>query len=133
MALDADLTHVASPTGASSISGIAGEDITTIGNDVALSLSNCVPILDVRGDLVLTGIVDGHMRLDKTLMGLPSLPHAAGPTRMSRIATDKRVLLPYLPVSTAEHAGNLYRGMRRARHRASAHPLNVDIDRESRC
>jgi cytosine/adenosine deaminase-related metal-dependent hydrolase len=65
-----------------------------------------VPILDIGGDLVLPGLVDGHMHLDKTLMGLPWMPHAAGPTRMSRIETEKRVL-PHLPVSTEERAGNL--------------------------
>jgi cytosine/adenosine deaminase-related metal-dependent hydrolase len=43
----------------------------TIGEDTAPSLSNRVPILDIRGDLVLPGLVDGHMHLDKTLMGLP--------------------------------------------------------------
>jgi cytosine/creatinine deaminase len=60
----------------------------------------------IRGDLVLPGLVDGHMHLDKTLMGPPWMPHGAGPTRMSRIETDK-VILPHLPVSTEERAGNL--------------------------
>jgi hypothetical protein len=46
------------------------------------------------------------MHLDKTLMGLSWMPHMAGPTRMSRIERDKRVL-PHLPVSTEERAGNL--------------------------
>jgi cytosine/creatinine deaminase len=68
-----------------------------------------VPILDIAGDLVLPGLVDGHMHLDKTLIGLPWMPHAAGPARMSRIETDKRVL-PYLPVSTEERAGSASRG-----------------------
>jgi cytosine/adenosine deaminase-related metal-dependent hydrolase len=65
-----------------------------------------VPILDIGGDLVLPGLVDGHTHLDKTLMGLPWMPHMAGPTRMSRIETDKTIL-PHLPVSTEERAGNL--------------------------
>jgi cytosine/creatinine deaminase len=65
-----------------------------------------VPVLDIGGDVVLPGLVDGHMHLDKTLMGLPWTPHMAGPTRMSQIETDKRVP-PHLPVSTDERAGNL--------------------------
>jgi cytosine deaminase len=36
------------------------------------------------------------------------MEHAAGPTRMSRIETDKTIL-PYLPLSTEERAGNLIR------------------------
>src|SRR5271156_2622890 len=85
--------------------GIADGKIATIGDDVS-ALSNSVPILDIGGDLVLPGLVDGHMHLDKTLMGTPWLDHAAGPTRMSRIETDKKIL-PSLPVSTEERAGNL--------------------------
>lgn len=64
--------------------------------------------LDLAGDLVLPGLVDGHMHLDKTLMGLPWVPHAAEANRPSRIATDQR-LLPVLPLSTAARAGQLIR------------------------
>ena len=55
--------------------GIAGGRISTIGVDRAPSLSNPVPILDIAGDLVLPGPVDGHMYLDKTLMRLPRQGH----------------------------------------------------------
>jgi hypothetical protein len=75
--------------------GISGGTIAEVGEDAAL-LSNSAPALDMGGDLALPGIVDGHMHLDKTLIGLPWLSHAAGPTRMSRIETDKTIL-PHLP------------------------------------
>ena len=65
-------------------------------------------ILDLDGDLLLPALVDGHMHLDKTLFGLPWTPHAAEPFRMSRIATDER-LLPSLPLDTAARAGALIR------------------------
>jgi cytosine/adenosine deaminase-related metal-dependent hydrolase len=65
-------------------------------------------VLDLGGDLVLPGLVDGHMHLDKTLFGLPWLPHAAAPVRISRIETDQRVL-PNLPLDTAARAGELIR------------------------
>ncbi|MES2712411.1 MAG: amidohydrolase [Pseudomonadota bacterium] len=65
-------------------------------------------VLDLDGDLVLPGLVDGHMHLDKTLFGLPWMPHAAEPSRLSRIATDQRVL-PSLPLDTAARAGELIR------------------------
>jgi cytosine/adenosine deaminase-related metal-dependent hydrolase len=83
--------------------------------------------IDLGGDLVLPGLVDGHMHLDKTLVGLPWIPHAAEPFRMSRIETDKRIL-PGLPLSTEERAVNLARlcvGHGTARIRT-----HVDIDLE---
>ncbi len=65
-------------------------------------------VFDLGGDLVLPGLVDGHMHLDKTFSGLPWVPHAAAPSRMSRIETDQR-LLPALPLSTEARAGALIR------------------------
>jgi cytosine/adenosine deaminase-related metal-dependent hydrolase len=68
------------------------------------------------------------MHLDKTLTGLPWMGHAAGPTRMSRIETDKTIL-PYLPLSTEERAGNL---IRECVARGTCHlRTHVDIDLES--
>jgi len=129
MALDALLTHCRLADGRLVDIGIVGGRVATIGEDAAPSLSNRMPILDIGGDLVLPGLVDGHMHLDKTLMGLPWMAHAAGPTRMSRIETDKRVL-PHLPVSTEERAGNLIEA---CVARGTAHlRTHVDIDLESR-
>jgi cytosine/adenosine deaminase-related metal-dependent hydrolase len=75
MALDPLLTHCRLAHGRLVDIGIAGGRIATIGEDSAPSPSNRVPILDIDGDLVLPGLVDGHMHLDKTLMGLPWMPH----------------------------------------------------------
>src|ERR1700693_663785 len=116
--------------------GIAGGRIATVGDGAAPTNSNSIPVLDIGGDLVLPGLVDGHMHLDKTMTGLRwvdpaagpprmrrvgaqrhrdkkmtglrGMDHAAGRTRMSRIDTDKTIL-PYLPLSTEERAGNLIR------------------------
>jgi cytosine/adenosine deaminase-related metal-dependent hydrolase len=127
--LDALLTHCRLADGRLVDIGIAGGRIAAIGEDTAPPLSNRVPILDIGGDLVLPGLVDGHMHLDKTLMGLPWMPHGAGPARMSRIETDKTIL-PYLPVSTEERAGNLIEA---CVARGTAHlRTHVDIDLESR-
>ena len=129
MDLDALLTHCRLADGRLVDIGIAGGRIAAIGEDTAPSLSNRVPSLDIGGDLVLPGLVDGHMHLDKTLMGLPWMPHMAGSTRMSRIETDKTVL-PHLPVSTEERAGNLIEA---CVARGTAHlRTHVDIDLESR-
>ena len=80
--------------------GISGGRIAVVGEGAA-SRSNSAPALDIGGDLVLPGLVDGHMHLDKTLTGLPWMGHAAGPTRVSRIETDKTIL-PHLPLSTED-------------------------------
>src|SRR6266478_10061972 len=69
MDLDALLTHCRLADGRLVDIGIAGGRIATIGEGAAPILSNRVPILDIGGDLVLPGLVDGHMHLDKTLMG----------------------------------------------------------------
>ena len=107
--------------------GISGGKIALIGVGAA-ALSNTAPALDLGGDLALPGLVDGHMHLDKTLTGLRWMDHAAGPTPMSRIETDKTIL-PYLPLSTEERAGNLIRD---CVARGTSHlRTHVDIDLES--
>ncbi|SDR64359.1 Cytosine/adenosine deaminase [Rhizobiales bacterium GAS113] len=77
--------------------------ITSIGKSADPTNAN---IVDLCGNLVLPGLVDGHMHLDKTLFGLPWMPHAAGPTRMSRIETDKEIL-PKLAVPARRRAALL--------------------------
>ena len=126
---DALLTNCRLADGSLVDIGIAGGHIASIGARGSTALSNSPPILDIGSDLVLAGLVDGHMHLDKTLMGLPWMGYAAGPTRMSRVETDK-TNLPYLPPSTEERAGNL---IRECVARGTTHlRTHVDIDLESR-
>ena len=83
------------------------------------------PRLDLGGALLLPGLFDGHLHLDKTLIGLPWMPHAAEPTRMSRIETDHKTF-PFLTLSTEQRAINL---IRRCAGNGSAHlRSHVDID-----
>src|SRR5271165_5005831 len=125
--VDAFLTNCRLADGRLVDIGIAGGKIAAVGEGAAAS-SNIAPELDITGDLVLPGLVDGHMHLDKTLTGLPWMGHAAGPTRMSRIETDKTIL-PHLPLSTEERAGNL---IRECVARGTTHlRTHVDIDLES--
>jgi cytosine deaminase len=128
MMLDAFLTNCRLADGRVVDIGIADGKIAIVGEGAAPASSNSAPALDIGGDLVLPGLVDGHMHLDKTLTGLPWMGHAAGPTRMSRIETDKTIL-PYLPLSTEERAGNL---IRECVARGTCHlRTHVDIDLES--
>ena len=127
--VDAFLTHCRLADGRLVDIGIADGKIAVVGEGAAPALSNSAPALDIGGDLVLPGLVDGHMHLDKTLIGLPWMGHRAGPTRMSRIETDKTIL-PYLPLSTEERAGNL---IRECVARGTSHlRTHIDIDLESR-
>lgn len=94
--------------------GAAGQRIAITGGRIAAISAPEEPapaareVLDMQGDLLLPGLVDGHMHLDKTLFGLPWQPHAAEPVRQSRIENDQR-MLPRLPLGTAERAGHLLR------------------------
>ncbi len=63
--------------------------------------------LDGGGLLALPGMIDGHVHLDKTLTGLPWMPHPAGPDRASRIATERGLRAGLPP--PAERASNLVR------------------------
>lgn len=63
---------------------------------------------DIEGALLLPSLFDGHMHFDKTLMGLPWMPHAAEAFRMSRIETDKKIL-PFVALSTEDRSVNLVR------------------------
>jgi cytosine/creatinine deaminase len=128
MPLDALLTNCRLADGRLVDIGLADGRIASLGEGATV-LSNSVPTLDIGGDLVLPGLVDGHLHLDKTLVGTPWLPHAAGPTRMSRIETDKTIL-PHHPVSTEERAGNLIREC--VAHGTAHLRTHVDIDLESR-
>ena len=129
MGVDVHLTNCRLADGRLVDIGIEAGRIVTLGGAKPDHRSNAGPVLDIGGDLLLPGLVDGHMHLDKTLMGLPWIPHAAGPTRMSRIETDKKIL-PHLPVSTEERASNLIRD---CVARGTTHiRTHVDIDLESR-
>ncbi len=44
---------------------------------------------DLAGLLVLPALIDGHVHLDKTFLGLPWRPHQAGPAVSDRIAAER--------------------------------------------
>lgn len=80
--------------------GSTGKHVLVRGERVAAILDAPVAeaeVVDLAGGLLLPAFTDFHLHLDKSLFGLPWMPHAAGPDRMSRIETDARIL-PTLPV-----------------------------------
>jgi cytosine/adenosine deaminase-related metal-dependent hydrolase len=89
--------------------------------------SPAVEILDGEGCLLMPGLVDGHMHLDKTFVGLPWVPHQGGPTIADKIEADQRVHRS-LELSVAEQAGRL---IRLALGKGTTHiRSHVDIDPE---
>ena len=84
-------------------------------------------VVECAGRLLLPGFVDGHMHLDKTLLGLPWRPHEAGPTLQDRIQSEKRVRRE-LGVSVSEQAERL---ARLASANGTTHiRTHVDVDPE---
>ncbi len=62
--------------------------------------------IDLDGRLLLPGLIDGHLHLDKTFLGHDWIPHTAGPTVKERIVNEVKVAESVaLPV--AERAANL--------------------------
>ncbi len=84
-----------------------------------------VETLDGEGGLLLPGLVDGHMHLDKTFLGLPWVSHQAGPTTFDRIEAEQR-MQEAMELSVEKQAGNL---IRRAISKGTTHiRTHVDVD-----
>jgi cytosine/adenosine deaminase-related metal-dependent hydrolase len=69
---------------------IAGGKIAEIGGVGSTSAPSSDRI-DLAGALVLPGLIDGHIHLDKTLLGLPFRPHRAGASVAERIRIEKEL------------------------------------------
>jgi cytosine deaminase len=66
-------------------------------------------VLDVEGALLLPPLVDGHIHLDKTLLGLPWIPNQAAGSRVAdRIEAERKVRVTRT-VPEAETGSNLVR------------------------
>jgi cytosine deaminase len=61
--------------------------------------------VDVAGALLVPGFVDGHIHLDKTLLGLSFQPHRSGDTVAERIVREKEIRreLRYPVAARARH------------------------------
>ena len=87
-------------------------DIEVEGGRISalLPVSTSVPdAVDLGGTIVLPPLVDGHIHLDKTLLGLPWIPNqSAGNTVSDRIEAERRVRAAR-PVPEFETGSNLVR------------------------
>jgi cytosine deaminase len=64
-------------------------------------------VVEGRGRLALPGLIDGHMHLDKTLLGLPWIPHIPGGTVRERVAAEKQIYAELPPGSLGQRAARL--------------------------
>ena len=85
--------------------------------------------IDLAGALLLPGFVDGHIHLDKTLLGLPFQPHRPGDTVAERITREKE-LRRELAYPIEERAKRLIAQV--VAHGTTALRSHVDIDPEVR-
>src|SRR5690606_18865671 len=83
---------------------IAGETITAIV-PIGEGPDECDRI-DAGGRLVVPSFVEGHIHLDKTLLGLPFIPHLPGDTVALRIEAEK-ALRRTLALPIEERGGRL--------------------------
>jgi cytosine/adenosine deaminase-related metal-dependent hydrolase len=99
------------------------------GRIAAIGPSGTVPrpAIDLGGLLLVPGFVDGHIHLDKTLLGLPFRPHRPGDTVGERIAREKE-LRRELCYPVEQRAKHLIR--RIVAYGTTAVRTHVDIDSE---
>jgi cytosine deaminase len=83
--------------------------------------------IDLAGALLVPGMVDGHIHLDKTLLGLPFEPHRPGDTVAERIAREKE-LRRQLRYPVEERAMALIR--RIVAYGTTSVRTHVDVDAE---
>ena len=85
--------------------------------------------VDLAGALILPGLIDGHIHLDKTLLGMPFTPHRRGASVAERIRIEKE-LRRGLGVPVEERAMRLVEQV--VAFGTVALRTHVDIDDEAR-
>ncbi len=103
---------------------IAGERIAAI-RETGSAGPEGAQTLDCADGLLSPCFVDGHIHLDKTLLGLPLIPHRPGATVADRILAEK-ALRKDLPLSVEARGGLLIEQI--AAFGTGALRTHVDID-----
>jgi len=101
--------------------------IAALGEDALGAAPPEAERYNAGGRLLLPGLVEGHIHLDKTLIGLPFIPHIPGGSIAARIAAEK-ALRRSVPLSVEERGGKLIQ--RISAFGTVAARSHVDIDTE---
>ncbi|MEJ8473723.1 amidohydrolase family protein [Roseibium algae] len=81
------IENIRFPDGTSGAVAVSQGRIQSLGPEVLAASRS----FDGEGALILPGLVDGHVHLDKTLIGLPFIPHIPGDTVGKRIEAEKHL------------------------------------------
>ncbi len=106
---------------------VAGETIGAVTPAGTQPRSSGTAVLDCAGALLVPSFVEGHIHLDKTLLGLPLIPHRPGPTVLDRVRNEK-ALRATLDLSIEQRGGRLVEQI--AAFGTGALRTHVDIDTE---
>ena len=68
---------------------VEGGRVAGLGPAAGLAISDSAERFDGAGQMILPALVDGHVHLDKTLVGLPFIAHIPGETVAKRIAAER--------------------------------------------
>lgn len=103
---------------------IEGGRIAAIGPDVDAGGRNRI---DLAGALVTPSLVDGHIHLDKTFLGLPFISHRKGTGVSDRIAHEKQIRR-HLDLSVSERGAELIRQIVPTGTGAVRSHVDIDLD-----
>lgn len=101
--------------------------IAVLGEGARAAAPPEAELYDAGGRLLLPGLIEGHIHLDKTLIGLPFVPHIPGASIAARIAAEKS-LRRSVPLSVEARGGQLIE--RISAFGTVAARSHVDIDTE---
>jgi len=125
MQVDLVIAGATTPDGQRVDIAITGETIAMVAE--AGSAPPAARRIEAAGKLVSPSFVEGHIHLDKTLIGLPFIPHIPGDTVAKRIAAEKH-LRRTLTMPVEERGGRLIEQV--AAFGTGSIRSHVDIDTE---
>ena len=70
---------------------VEGGCVAGFGPEGAAEVPDAAERIDGADRMILPGLVDGHIHLDKTLISLPFIPHIPGDTVAKRIAAEREL------------------------------------------